>query len=56
MFFFNDTGVSLYDIFLLLVESAIACIMTFIIPGGMPWIFKEQVKILQKEIFTWLSF
>ncbi|HHX22966.1 MAG: stage II sporulation protein E [Tepidanaerobacteraceae bacterium] len=48
--FLTTRGVSLYDIFLLLVESAIACIMTFIIPGGMPWIFKEQVNTTERNI------
>jgi hypothetical protein len=27
-----------------------ACIMTFIIAGGMPWIFKEQVHTTERNI------
>ena len=36
LIFLMTRGASPYDLFLLLIESGMACIMTFIIPGGMP--------------------
>lgn len=43
-------GISPYDLFLLLAESGLAYIMTFIIPGGMPWLFKEPIQPTERNI------
>ncbi len=50
LIFLMTRGASPYDIFLLLIESGMACIMTFIIPGGMPWIFKEPIQATERNI------
>lgn len=48
--FLMTRGLSPYDIFLLVAESGMACIMTFVIPGGMPWIFKEPIQTTERNI------
>ncbi|WP_213974400.1 stage II sporulation protein E [Tepidanaerobacter acetatoxydans] len=48
--FLVSRAVSPYDIFLLILESGMACIMTFMISGGMPWIFNEQVQPIERNI------
>lgn len=48
--FLINRAVSPYDIFLLILESGMACIMTFMISGGMPWIFNEQVQPIERNI------
>lgn len=50
LIFLRAYEISPYDIFLLLAESAMACIMTFIIPGGMPWLFKEPIQSTERNI------
>ena len=43
-------GMSPYDLFLLVMESSMASVMTFIIPGGLPWIFKKPILTMEKNI------
>ncbi len=50
LIFLMTRGLSPYDIFLLLIESGMASIMTFIIAGGMPWIFKEPIQAAERNI------
>lgn len=50
LIFLRYYGISPYDVFLLLAESGMASIMTFIIPGGMPWLFKESVQPTERNI------
>jgi stage II sporulation protein E len=50
MVFLMTRGVSPYDMFLLIIESGMASIMTFIIAGGMPWIFKEPIQAAERNI------
>ena len=50
LIFLKTRGITLYDVFLLLAESSMACIMTFIIPGGMPWLFKEPIQPTERNI------
>lgn len=48
--FFWFSGSSIYDIFLLVMESALASIVTFIIPGGIPWIFTQPYYKTERYI------
>lgn len=50
LIFLKTYGISPYDVFLLLAESGMACIMTYIIPGGMPWLFKEPIQPTERNI------
>ncbi|NLZ54386.1 MAG: stage II sporulation protein E, partial [Thermoanaerobacteraceae bacterium] len=50
LIFLRTYGISPFDIFLLLAESVMASIMTFIIPGGMPWLFKEPIQPTERNI------
>jgi len=50
LIFLKTYGISPYDVFLLLAESGMACIMTYIIPGGIPWLFKEPIQPTERNI------
>lgn len=50
LIFLKTYGISPYDVFLLLAESGMACILTYIIPGGIPWLFKEPIQPTERNI------
>jgi len=50
LIFLKNYGITPYDLFLLLAESGMASIMTFIIPGGMPWLFREPIQPTERNI------
>lgn len=43
-------GASIYDIFLLTMESGLACVVTFIIPGAIPWVFTQPYYKTERYI------
>lgn len=43
-------GFSLYNILLLLIESSLSCIMAYIIPCGLPWLFKQHTQRAERNV------
>lgn len=50
LLYLSIAGMSPYDLLLLGMESALASIATFIIPGGLSWFFKIPVREAEKSI------
>lgn len=50
MVFLWFMGTSIYDIFLLIMESGLACVVAFIIPGGIPWVFTQPYYKTERYI------
>ena len=50
LLYLSIMGMSPYDLLLLGMESGLACIVTFIIPGGLSWFFKVPVQEAEKSV------